>query len=91
VLELQPKLLERALEIAGGAAELCEYLGVSEGCLKLWRDASARLPDAVFLAVVDLVLRDDIARASHDRRQRLREAGAGSERFTPEVIRSIRI
>jgi hypothetical protein len=76
VLELQPTLLKRAAQITGSYSELCEYLGVSEARLELWRAGRVRLPDPIFLKAVDLVLQDDIARAAHDRRQRPREASA---------------
>lgn len=75
MLELQPTLLRRAVQIAGGADALCELLGVSDARLQLWLAARVRLPDPIFLKVVDLVLRDDIARAAQDRRQRLRADG----------------
>lgn len=75
MLELQPVLLTRAAEIAGGYAQLCELLGVSEARLKLWLAGTVRLPDPIFVKAVDVVLRDDIARASHDRRHRPREGG----------------
>jgi hypothetical protein len=69
VLDLQPILLKRAAEIAGGPLRLCEYLGISMQRLGRWQDAEERLPDDVFLMVVDMVLRDDLARARGDRRQ----------------------
>lgn len=72
MLDLQPTLLTRAAEIAGGSERLCEYLGVSPQCLDRWRTAHDRLPDDVFLKIVDMVLRDDMARASGDRRQQPR-------------------
>lgn len=75
MLELQPTLLKRAIEIVGGREALCEYLGVSETRLNLWLGARVRLPDPIFLRAVDLVLQDDIARASRDRRQRPRGDG----------------
>jgi len=68
VLEMQPTLLHRAAEIAGGILALCEYLGVSEARLQLWLTGRVRLPDPIFLRAVDLILRDDIARAANDRR-----------------------
>ena len=80
MLELQPTLLRRAVEIVGGREPLCEYLGVSDSRLELWLAARVRLPDPIFLKTVDLVLRDDIARASHDRRQHPRESGPRSRR-----------
>lgn len=75
MLELQPVLLKRAAQIAGGYAQLCELLGVSETRLKLWLGGTVRLPDPIFVKAVDVVLQDDIARASHDRRHRPRDGG----------------
>ena len=75
MLELQPTLLRRAVEIVGGRDTLCEYLGVSDTRLELWLAARVRLPDPIFLRAVDLVLKDDIARAARDRRQRPRGDG----------------
>jgi len=72
VLQLQPVLLRRCADILGGRAALCEYLGVSDSRLELWLAARVRVPDPVFLRAVDLVLRDDISRASTDRRQQAR-------------------
>jgi hypothetical protein len=69
VLALQPVLLRRAAEIAGGYAQLCELLGVSDARLKLWLNGMIRLPDPIFMKAVDIVLQDDISRASHDRRR----------------------
>jgi hypothetical protein len=75
MLELQPTLLRRAAEIVGGRQQLCEYLGVSRARLNLWLESRIRLPDPIFLRAVDLILQDDIARASHDRRQASRAEG----------------
>lgn len=72
MLELQRVLLRRSAEITGGRVALCEYLGVSDARLELWLAGRVRIPDPIFLRAVDLVLRDDIARASVDRRQQLR-------------------
>lgn len=86
VLTLQPTLLRRAAEITGGAEELCEYLGVSPARLELWQTARLRLPDPVFLKAVDLILRDDIARAARDRRQQPRAGGARKWLIAPGQI-----
>jgi hypothetical protein len=86
VLALQPVLLRRAAEIKGGVRELCEYLEVSYARMELWQAGKARLPDPIFLKAVDLVLRDDIARASHDRRQRLRDDETRSGVRPPEHL-----
>ncbi len=63
-------LVQRAAEIVGGFAELCRLLGVSETRMGFWKAGRVRLPDPIFLRLVDLVLQDDIQRASNDRRQR---------------------
>ena len=73
---LQPKLLARALEIAGGPVRLRERLGVAEHSLMLWMRDRAVMPMDVFLAVVDIVLEDDLARKAQDRRGRPRPAAA---------------
>jgi hypothetical protein len=86
MLELQPTLLERAAAITGSHAALCEYLGVSEARLKLWLASRIRLPDPIFLKAVDLILRDDIARASHDRRQRPRGSPARKVRASDHAL-----
>jgi hypothetical protein len=72
VLDLQPILLKRAAEIAGGPLRLCECLRVPLERLELWQGAEERLPDDIFLVIVDMVLRDDMARATGDRRQQPR-------------------
>lgn len=78
MLELQVSLLNRAQQIVGGRRDLREFLGVSDECLAFWLASRVRLPDALFLKIVDLVLRDDIARASDDRRHRPRVDGVAS-------------
>jgi len=83
VLELQPVLLRRAAEIAGGYIPLCELLGVSEARLKLWLSGAIRLPDPIFVKAVDIVLRDDIARACHDRRHLPRDGRLRAARVVP--------
>ena len=88
MLELQPILLRRAAAITGGYAQLCEALGVSETRLALWLSGRVRLPDPIFMKAVDIVLRDDIARASHDRRQRPRETPARADRATGSHVLS---
>ena len=76
VLAFQGKLLSRAAEICGGWDALCARLGVDAHSLKFWRDGSARVPERIFLAVADIVLDDDIARAAQDRRAVPRDSGA---------------
>ena len=69
MIELQPRLFARAIDIAGGPRALCAQLGIEEHSLRLWMAERARAPERIFLAVVDLVLADDLARAAQDRRQ----------------------
>ncbi|MGE5638604.1 MAG: hypothetical protein ACM30H_00790 [Clostridia bacterium] len=68
VRDLQPKLLDRAMHIAGGWPALARELGIPETRLKLLRFGPAELPPDVFLRLVDLVLQDDLAWAAQDRR-----------------------
>ena len=67
--ELKVRLLARACDIAGGRAALAERLDVEPHALEFWLAGRATPPERVFIAVVDLVLADDIARARQDRRQ----------------------
>lgn len=68
--ELQAKLLERGIEIAGGEKALCVALQIDPRALRAWRDGEAALPQRVFLALVELVTDDGITRAAmpNDRR-----------------------
>ena len=69
MLDVQPRLLERAQEIAGGRSALRNVLRASESELRSWMESRAKLPDGVFLKVVDLIYQDDVARAVQDRRR----------------------
>ena len=74
--QLQLKLLARAVEISGGPARLRERLGVPEHSLLLWLRGRAVMPMDVFLAVVDIILEDDLARKAQDRRVQPRPSAA---------------
>lgn len=87
MLDLQPLLLRRAAEIAGGYARLCELLVVSDARLQLWLSGRIRLPDPIFMKAVDIVLQDDIARATHDRRHRPRDGGTRATRGAAGTVR----
>ena len=67
--ELKVRLLARACDIVGGRERLAERLDVEQHALEFWLAGRATPPDRIFMAVVDLVLEDDIARARQDRRQ----------------------
>ena len=71
--ELRVTVLRRAADIAGGSAALQQRLNVEQHALELWLSGRARVPEWVFLLAVDLVVRDDVARASQDRRTAPRE------------------
>lgn len=75
VVAFQRRLLERATEIAGGRAALGVRLGVHEHSLALWAEDRAAMPGRIFLALADLILEDDLARAAQDRRERPRPVG----------------
>jgi hypothetical protein len=66
--ELRMKVLRRAVDIAGGSSALRQRLNVEDHTFELWLSGRATVPDWVFLLTVDLVVRDDIARAAQDRR-----------------------
>ena len=66
--ELRVTVLRRAAEIAGGSAALRQRLNVEDHAFELWLSGRATVPEWVFLLAVDVVLRDDIARAAQDRR-----------------------
>ena len=67
--QLQPRLIARAVEIAGTAPQLASRLGVDEHAVRLWLTGRATPPQQVFLELVDFILADDIARAAQDRRR----------------------
>jgi hypothetical protein len=71
-ITFQRQLLERAITIAGGATPLSVRLGVHEYALTVWLEDKATMPGRIFLALADLILEDDIARAAQDRRTRPR-------------------
>ena len=58
---LQAYALARAAAILGGAAALATRLSISQTRLKLYLDDLERLPQAVFLKIVDVLSDDEIA------------------------------
>ena len=81
--ELQGKLLDRAVAIAGSVDNLCLLLGVEEFRLRMWLEGKATLPDQLSLELVDLILEDDIQRAAQDRRFKPRAKAGASPSPTP--------
>ena len=71
-MNLQQALLERAAAIVGGPGRLGRLIGVDASLLQRWWAAQLRLPETIFLQLVDIVLKDDVARARADRRQHAR-------------------
>lgn len=67
--ELKSRLLQRACDIAGSRERLAVRLDVEVHALEFWLSGRATPPERVFLRVVDMVLEDDIARATQDRRK----------------------
>jgi len=81
VQDLQTALVERAEKIEGGRTALAMRLGIPERRLALWAGGTLPVPAHIFLTLVDIVLRDDVARASQDRRQEPRN-GAHEQNVT---------
>jgi hypothetical protein len=71
--ELRTTVLRRAADISGGASALQQRLRVEQHALELWLSGRATVPEWVFILAVDLVVRDDIARAAQDRRSSPRD------------------
>jgi hypothetical protein len=65
---LLPQLVVRAAEILGGFDALAVHLGVEEHRVRFWANGRATAPDSVTFVLVDLILKDDVARARQDRR-----------------------
>ena len=74
-------VLRRAAEIAGGPDQLRERLAVEPHALELWLAGRAIPPESVFLAAVDVVLKDDEMRAMQDRRKLPRTEQSSESRF----------
>lgn len=53
--QVHARLLERAVEILGGQAEVAGYLGVSRAHVRIWMRGICSPPDDVFLKLVDLL------------------------------------
>jgi hypothetical protein len=97
--DLQHRVLLRATEIMGGEEALRAGLGAQDHTFNLWLTGRARLPDGIFLRIVDLILADDIARSTYDRRKDARlyappdspttppVAGGGADRSATEMKR----
>lgn len=83
--ELRMTVLRRAADITGGSSALQQRLNVEPHALELWLAGRATVPEWVFMLAVDLVLRDDIARAAQDRRAAPRE---GREPPESEIAQS---
>lgn len=58
---LQALALRRAQEIVGGIDMLEARLDISRSTLSLWMQGKARVPETVFLRVVDLISEAELA------------------------------
>jgi DNA-binding transcriptional regulator YdaS (Cro superfamily) len=58
------RALKRAAQIVGGREALAAQLDVPMDELAHWMEGSKRVPDAIFLRVVDIVSAQDIAEIS---------------------------
>jgi CheY-like chemotaxis protein len=58
--ELHIKALHRAAALKGGGRALAEFLGVPEETVRLWMEARATIPSAMFMKVIDIVLAADL-------------------------------
>ncbi len=66
---LRRRLLERAAEIVGDNDELSQLLDIDRHALELFLSGRATVPQRAFLEAMEIVLRDDVARAAQDRRR----------------------
>ena len=66
---LLPHLVARAADIVAGLEQLASYLGVPEHRVRFWRNGTATAPNHIVALLVDLILKDDVARAEQDRRR----------------------
>lgn len=73
---LQQRILRRAAEIVGGVDALCHLFDVEPQQLQFWLDGKASPPPQVAGWAIDLVLKDDVARALQDRRHSPRHGAA---------------
>jgi hypothetical protein len=68
-MTLQLAVLHRAANIVGGIDALSARLRLNRGVMQYWREGRGKMPEEVFLQLVDIVLKDDVARSRADRRQ----------------------
>ena len=69
---LVPHLVQRAVEIVGGIQQLAYHLHVPEHRVSFWRNGTATAPNSIVVQLVDMILKDDVARAEEDRRRKPR-------------------
>ena len=77
--QLLPQLVERGAEILGGLDRLANYLRLPEHTVRFWLAGRANAPQGALFILVDLVLKDDVARAREDRRRHPRSEGSPGE------------
>ena len=71
--------VRRAAEISGGIRGLSGCLSEAEDSLSFWLGGQVNIPERAFLKAVDLVLKDNLARAAQDRRESPRDEQAATQ------------
>ena len=61
--ELQCRVLDHAVHLAGGKDALCAALGLDRRALRAWMEDEAGMPERIFVAVVKFIT-DDAARST---------------------------
>lgn len=80
---MQVYALARAAQILGGEAQLARQLGVSQWTLSFYRDSLERLPQALFLKLVDVLSAEEMRRLAEERLAR-----NGKARSADEVLKA---
>jgi len=73
---MQVYALARAAEILGGAARLARRLGISQTRLRLYLDDVERLPQALFLKLVDVLSDAEMKKLAEEHIARDEEVGS---------------
>jgi DNA-binding transcriptional regulator YdaS (Cro superfamily) len=58
------RTIERAIQVAGDAHKLAQFLGYPEAVLRDWACGAANPPPEIFLALVDIVAANHLAPAA---------------------------
>lgn len=80
---MQVYALARAAEILGGAARLARRLGISQTRLSLYLDGVERLPQPLFLKLVDVLSDAEMKKLAEEHLARDQEAGRPKKNGNP--------